>query len=70
MSLRTQEDYIAALKGHDWTYEMSDDHQVWQRGLYVQRNLEAYRREHDKDWAIWNQHAPTLFQVRVGKVKP
>src|SRR5210317_48370 len=26
------DDYIAKLKSHDWTYQYSDDHSVWQRG--------------------------------------
>ena len=28
----TTEQYIEALKNHDWFYELSDDHSVYQRG--------------------------------------
>lgn len=33
--------YVEQLNKHDWTYEYSDDHRVYQKGLAKQRELEA-----------------------------
>lgn len=35
----TLEIYVKMLERHDWTYEMSDDHSVWQRGVEAEGKL-------------------------------
>lgn len=55
--------YIAELKAHDWSYEYSDDHTVWQRGHNAHSRLTRTQREIDPDFRIWNEHAPTLYRV-------
>lgn len=56
--------YIEALKKHDWSYEMSDDHAAWIRGSNERSRLNRMQRELDADFAIWNEHAPTLYRMR------
>lgn len=58
MQIHNEQDYVQALKRHDWQYEYSDDHQVWLRGRDAQNMLLLARQEFDPTWAIWNQHCP------------
>lgn len=44
--------YEEALKHHDWTFQYSDDHRVWTRGMDQQhriRDLKNLTDELDKD---------------------
>lgn len=59
MQIHNQQDYVQALKRHDWQYEYSDDHQVWLRGRDAQNMLLLARQEFDPSWATWNQFCPT-----------
>lgn len=61
----TKDEYISALKRHDWFYEYSDDHSVWRRGSDERSKLYAACSEHDPDRSIWNQYAPPDFQRRA-----
>ena len=56
--------YIAALRGHDWAFEFSDDGAVYRAGRESLRRLEALRAEIDADGAVWNREAPEGFKVR------
>lgn len=58
------EDYIKALKAHDWYYEYSDDHSVWTRGRASKVALNAMQLVYDKAYAIWNQHCPKDLQIK------
>lgn len=55
--------YIAALRGHDWAFEFSDDGTVYRAGLESLRRLQALRAEIDADGVIWNREAPEGFKV-------
>ena len=48
------EQYKQALQAHDWTFEWSDDHNVWTRGTVQRQLLNAAQKALDKDCAIWN----------------
>jgi len=50
--------YIDALKHHNWNYEFSDSQATWQLGRSQRTTLRLLRDELDKDWALWDQHAP------------
>lgn len=54
--------YMAKLKAHDWSYEFSDDHTVWQKGFAEQKELLALQRTLDPDFRLWNEYAPTFFR--------
>jgi hypothetical protein len=54
----TLDQYIAQLKAHDWFYEYSDDHRVWQAGRDVIEQLRQAQRTLDPQGIIWNEHAP------------
>lgn len=53
-------DYYNMLSGLDWTYEMSDDHQVWKRGSAAMGKVEDIARqseEHKKLFDAYKAHA-------------
>ena len=57
-------EYIKMLKSHDWTYEYSDDHSVWQRGS---KEADAIRRLGDKvdpDRELYKKHSPFYDDVK------
>ncbi len=61
----TLEQYIAALKAHDWYYEYSDDHRIWTEGRDHKAKIREGRKLHDPDYSIWNQYAPDGMKVKV-----
>jgi hypothetical protein len=46
--------YKQALKSHDWTFEWSDDHNVWKRGTAQRQALRAAQLAIDPNAKIWN----------------
>lgn len=48
------EQYKQALTSHDWTFEWSDDHNVWKRGVAQRQALKAAQKELDEHAKIWN----------------
>lgn len=50
------EQYIAALKAHDWMYAYADDGSIYNRGKAERDALRRAQPEVDPDWSIWNQH--------------
>jgi hypothetical protein len=54
--------YVKALRTHDWYFEFSDDHSVYEAGREARAQLQLAQREFDPDCAIWNQHAPADYQ--------
>ncbi len=36
-----KQDLIGLVKGHDWSYMMSDSHPVWDAGMNVERSIQA-----------------------------
>ena len=59
-------DYRHKLKQHDWSFEYSDDHSVWQRGWQELGELRQLQKQLDPDWAIWNSIAPKDYQMAPG----
>lgn len=57
--------YEAALRGHDWAYEWSDDHRVWHDGRARREWLRGEQRAIDPDGAIWNAIAPEGYRIEV-----
>jgi hypothetical protein len=53
------EQYINALKWHDWDYEYSDDYSVVSRTRKVQHQIEQAQPALDPDFHVWNRYAPT-----------
>lgn len=50
------------LKRHDWTFNMSDDHSVWQKGVKEQKEIkkfieDAYEIGFDP-WKLFYEHYP------------
>lgn len=44
----TWEEYQTILNNHDWTFEMSDDHRVWNRGRYSLNHVLVVKEEMSK----------------------
>lgn len=67
----TIQEYVEALHKHDWTYEYSDDHRVWEEGNKKKKELnrmfdqlleEGYNRRELVD--MWNEAAPPYHQFQ------
>lgn len=56
--------YVAALRGHDWSFEFSDDARAVRHGRESLAQLRLAQRELDPAFVLWNQHAPA--QCRNG----
>ena len=63
------ESYIEKLKNHDWFYAMSDDPRIESLGQKQRMALIAHQRSFDKDFEIWNQHAPEQFKKKIANEK-
>ena len=55
---QAMDDYIAKLKAHDWTYDYSDDHRVWQRGSQERDEIRRLAKIIDPDLKIYNKFNP------------
>ena len=52
------QDYVQKLKSHDWTYDYSDDHRVWQKGSAERDELHRLADILDPDHKMWNKYDP------------
>lgn len=55
----TLKEFYQELEKHDWYYDMSDDHGVWERGTANKRRLEGIAEEseeHRKLYEGFSQH--------------
>ena len=41
ISKQIKQDLFGLVKGHDWSYMMSDSHPVWDAGMNVEREIKA-----------------------------
>lgn len=41
ISKQIKSELVELVKGHDWSYVMSDDHRAWDAGLQVERSIMA-----------------------------
>lgn len=55
-------EYTARLTYHDWHYQYSDDHRVWEKGNNNYLLLLKLREQLDPDWQIWNSLAPEGYK--------
>ena len=46
----TLEEYKAALPNLDWYYQMSDDHNVYLRGLATIEEYQSHAKERGSEW--------------------
>lgn len=58
-------EYCQALQLHDWSFEYSDDHSVWQRGRASLGALQEMQPKVDPDFTVWNKFAPTDYRRQV-----
>ena len=56
------EEYTELLKKHDWYYDYSDDHSVYERGYRQRNKLHQLAEEIDRDYELYNQYAPTKIK--------
>jgi hypothetical protein len=68
----TIELYREKLGWHDWTYEYSDDHRVWQKGTQQRDELKGIELEllalgttMKEIKTIWNEYAPEMFRYEI-----
>lgn len=54
MSTPTLAEYWDMLNRHDWTYGMSDDHSVWQRGCQQEDKLKAIAKQSAEYQAMYD----------------
>jgi len=68
------QDYIQKLKSHDWTYEYSDDHSVWQKGSSERSEIRRLSAILDPKREIWNKYDPFAKKTEAsgyeGQVEP
>ena len=64
---KAMDEYIAKLKSHDWTYDYSDDHRVWQRGVDERNAIRNLQKVIDPDFEVYNKYAPEGFGVKMNK---
>lgn len=62
--IETEEDYIQALRRHDWFYVYSDDHRYWDDGRKSFELIDAAQPHYDKNWILWNHYAPNDWKVK------
>jgi len=60
-------DFKEACRGHDWYYDYSDDHRVWQRGSQQSANINSMLKElkehglGDEAEKIYDEYRPENF---------
>lgn len=54
--------YVELLKTHDWSFEYSDDNNMYLRGKTQRNEIEELAKHVDPDHTIYNQHAPKDYQ--------
>jgi hypothetical protein len=55
-------DYIRLLQAHDWSFDFSDDHRVWQAGCRELDALRLLQQRVDPTFALWNDHCPPNYR--------
>jgi hypothetical protein len=57
IALPSMEQYVSALKRHDWHYQQADDYGSYLKGQRERDALVTLQQRLDTDYAIWNEHA-------------
>ena len=55
----TLEEYLQALRRHDWFYQYSDDHSVWKKYNENAKVIREGVKLHDPDYKLYNWHCAT-----------
>lgn len=61
--LMREAEYVTKLLHHDWTFQYSDDHKVWQRGNEERMVLMSMQRQLDPTGEVWNRFAPDGYKL-------
>ena len=66
---KTWETYESLLRHHDWFYEYSDDHRVWNEGRLAYSRICNLRKrlgleDPFRAQTIWNKHCPEQFKMK------
>jgi hypothetical protein len=60
--------YVQALKDHDWHFDYTDDHSVYQRGHNSLARITRMQKLIDADGTLWNAHCPEAYRLHVVEV--
>ena len=59
---KINEMYIDKLKNHDWTSDLSDDHNTFMNGMREYEEILSIAKNIDKDYQIFNLYAPDGYK--------
>ena len=62
MDVNELKEYYQQLAFHDWFYEYSDDHSVWQRGSDKERQLMNDARKDKRAEALFEAYRNYMFK--------
>ena len=69
----TLQEFYDLLKRHDWTYNYSDDHRVWQKGLDESKMIQHILMGNSKDLRfrkLYDEYQAWAFDVEGDITKP
>jgi hypothetical protein len=64
IALPSMEQYVSALKRHDWHYQQADDYGSYLKGQRERDALVTLQQRLDSDGAVWNEYARDGHRVR------
>ena len=63
-------EYFEALGHHDWTYNYSDDHRAWTKGLAESTRLQSIAQENTTLLRMYKDYADYIFNPISSPEKP
>jgi|8_EtaG_2_1085327.scaffolds.fasta_scaffold14386_4 hypothetical protein len=60
------------LQTHDWYYDRSDDHSVWERGSHSYKTIRKLIKESDniiEAVELYNRYNPSKYKLEVEDIK-
>lgn len=63
ITLETFDAFVAKLNVHDWTYEFSDDHNVWKRGQAATADLQRDARISPWHKELYDAYSTTAMML-------
>ena len=61
----TSAEFYEILVGHDWTYYMSDDHRVYERGHNESRRVYQIAQESDGNMDLYSRFKESIFSGKI-----
>lgn len=61
-TLPSLDDYKKCLEGHDWYYEMSDDHDAWSDGAKSDHYIQSAARSSEEHNKLYKQYKQKYFK--------